>query len=388
MIFVKEKLGRWFKRYLVDATGSMAMGLFASLIIGLIISQLSKIPYMSWLSVLSSQTAASSPIIGAAIGVAVAHGLGAKPLVVFTSAVTGALGYAAGDNAGGPVGAYLASVIGAEVGGLVASKTKVDIVVTPFVTILSGGLIGVLVGPYIGKAMTALGTFVNNATTLAPIPMGIVVSVVVGMALTAPISSAALCISIGIDGIAAGAACVGCCCNMIGFAVASYRDNGIGGLISQGVGTSMVQVPNIMRYPQIWLAPICASAVLGPISSAALGMTNTKVGAGMGTSGLVGQFGAIDAMSAAGDSALTIAIQIALMHFILPAALTLGFDFIFRKIGWVKPGMMKLGVAGETVSAAETYTTEVTPAAEITSATEATSSTEEKAEVEEVTKDE
>lgn len=315
--------------------GAMALGLFSSLIIGLIISQLSKIPGLSILSELTAVTAASSPVVGSAIAAAVAWGLKAKPLVIFTSTVTGAIGY----TAGGPVGAYLAAVVGCEVGSLVAGRTKVDIVVTPFATILAGGGVGLLVGPAISEFMTALGVFVNNATELSPIPMGIVVSVVVGLALTAPISSAALCIMIGIDGLAAGAAVVGCCCQMVGFAVASFRDNGWGGLISQGIGTSMLQFPNIMRKPVIWIAPTLASAVLGPVSTAVFKMTNTALGAGMGTSGLVGQFGAFDAMTAGFGRTLFLVL---LMHLALPAALTLMFDLIMRKMSWIKSGDMAL----------------------------------------------
>ncbi len=326
-----------FKRYFIDAMSAMALGLFSSLIIGLIISQVAKIPHLEGLAKLTELLGASSPVIGSAIGAAVAWGLKGKPLVIFTSAVTGAIGYVAG----GPVGAYVAAVVGAEIGGLVASKTKIDIIVTPAVTIISGGAVGLFVGPAISGMMSALGTFVNSATELTPIPMGIIVSVVVGLALTAPISSAALCIMIGIDGIAAGAAVVGCCCQMIGFGVASYRDNGFGGLISQGIGTSMLQVPNIMKKPQILIAPTLASAVLGPISTRVLGMTNTPTGAGMGTSGLVGQFGAFTAMVPERGLVVTI-IEVVLMHFILPAALTLIFDLALRKLGWVKAGDMKL----------------------------------------------
>jgi uncharacterized membrane protein len=317
--------------------GAMALGLFSSLIIGLIISQISKIPGLSGLSQLNDVTAASSPVVGSAIAVAVAWGLKAKPLVIFSSAVTGAIGY----TAGGPVGAYLTAVVGSEIGSLVAGRTKVDIVVTPFVTILAGGGVGLLVGPAISGFMTALGAFVNNATELSPIPMGIIVSVVVGLALTAPISSAALCIMIGIDGLAAGAAVVGCCCQMVGFAVASFRDNGWGGLISQGIGTSMLQFPNIMRKPVIWIAPTLASAVLGPVSTAVFKMTNTALGAGMGTSGLVGQFGAFDAMTPTFGFGKTLFLVL-LMHIALPAVLTLLFDFIMRKMSWVKPGDMAL----------------------------------------------
>lgn len=326
-----------FKRYFIDAMGAMALGLFASLIIGLVISQLAKIPALSALEELTAVMKAASPVIGSAIGVAVAWGLKAKPLVIFTSAVTGAIGY----SAGGPVGAYVAAVVGAEIGTLVAGRTKIDIVVTPFATIITGGAVGLIVGPYISSFMTLLGTFVNNATELSPIPMGITVAVVVGLVLTAPISSAALCIMIGIKGIAAGAAVVGCSCQMVGFAVASFRDNGWGGLLSQGLGTSMLQFPNIMRRPQIWIAPTLASAVLGPISTAVLRMTNIPMGAGMGTSGLVGQFGAYEAM-APEYGALKTLLMIAVMHFVLPAVLTLIFDLGLRKLGWIKPGDMKL----------------------------------------------
>nr|MBQ4318695.1 PTS sugar transporter subunit IIC [Clostridia bacterium] len=326
-----------FKRYFIDAMGAMALGLFSSLIIGLILAQIAKIPHLEMLGQLSALLGASSPVVGSAIGAAVAYGLKAKPLVIFTSAATGAIGY----NAGGPVGAYIAAVAGAELGGLVAGRTKLDIVLTPFTTIITGGAAGLLIGPYINRFMQYIGGFINTATDYSPIPMGIIIAVVVGMALTAPISSAALCIMIGIDGIAAGAAAVGCCCQMVGFAVISYRDNGVGGLISQGVGTSMLQFPNIMRRPQIWIAPTLASAILGPISTALLGMKNTASGAGMGTSGFVGQFGAIDAMLPEYGVALTI-ILILIMHFFLPAVLSLAIDFGLRKLGWVKPGDMKL----------------------------------------------
>ncbi len=324
----------FFERYFVKAMGAMAQGLFASLIIGTIFNQLASIPVLSFLASFTGQIGASSPVVGSAIGVAIAYSLGAKSLVLFTSAVTGALGYALG----GPIGAYIASVIGAEIGSLIGGKTKLDIILTPALTIISGGIVGIFVGPYINAFMTSIGDFINTATNLHPIPMGVVVSVVIGMALTAPISSAAICISIGINGIAAGAACVGCCCQMIGFAAASYRENGFSGALSQGIGTSMLQFPNILRHPQIWLAPTLASAILGPVSTAVLEMTNTSTGAGMGTSGLVGQFGAFNAMGATVNSA----IFVLLMHFVLPALLTLSFDLTFRKFGWIKQGYMKL----------------------------------------------
>lgn len=331
---MKERKG-FFQRYFIDALGAMAQGLFASLIIGTIFGQLAKIPYMGFLTNFTTHIGdAKSPVIGCAIGVAIAYALGAQKLTLFTSAVTGALGYALG----GPVGAYIAAVVGAEVGSLVAGKTKLDIILTPATVILSGGAVGILVGPYINRFMVFLGEYINTATEYAPIPMGIVIAVIVGLALTAPISSAAICISIGIDGIAAGAAVVGCCCQMIGFAVAGYRDTKLGGAISVGVGTSMLQIPNIMKHPQILIAPTLASAILGPISTKVLAMTNTKVGAGMGTSGFVGQFGAFEAMGFTAESV----IKVLLMHFVLPALLTLLFDLILRKMKWVKPGYMTL----------------------------------------------
>lgn len=324
------------KRYFVDALGAMALGLFSSLIIGLIISQFAKIPGLSVLNEIAS-VVKSDGVVGAAIGVAVSWGLKVKPLTMFSSAAVGAVGYLAG----GPVGAYIAAVVGAELGNILAGKTKIDIVVTPLITIITGGLVGIFVGPYVSRFMTAFGSLVNEATELAPIPMGIVVSVLVGLALTAPISSAALCIMIGLDGIAAGAACVGCCCQMIGFAVASWRDNGLGGALSQGLGTSMLQFSNIVRRPIIWLAPTLASAILGPVSAAVLKMTNTPQGAGMGTSGLVGQFGAFDAMGGTMPFWMFL-VEILLMHFLLPAALTLFFDAAFRKLNWVRKGDMKI----------------------------------------------
>ncbi|MEG1427770.1 MAG: PTS sugar transporter subunit IIC, partial [Oscillospiraceae bacterium] len=241
-----------------------------------------------------------------------------------------------------PVGAYIAAVVGEEIGSLVSGKTRVDIVVSPIVTIVAGCIAGNFVGPTIQMLMSGLGAVINTATTLSPVPMGILLAVIVGLALTAPISSAALCIMLDLSGLAAGAAAVGCCAQMVGFAVASFKDNGWGGLISQGLGTSMLQVGNIMKKPAIWLAPTLASAVLGPISTAVLGMTNTASGAGMGTSGLVGQFGAFAAMS--GNNPWINLVTVVLMHFIFPAILTLLFHLLFKKIGWVKDGDMKIRI--------------------------------------------
>lgn len=333
MKFVK----RYFKRYFVDAMSYMALGLFSSLIVGLIISQLSKIPHLEILSSFTGVLAASSPVVGGAIGAAIAYGLKSKPLVVFSCIAVGAFGY----ELGGPVGAYVSALAANEIASLVAGKTKIDIVVTPIVTIISGGFVSTFVGPYLSEFMTGLGDVINSATQLHPFPMGISVAVLVGLALTAPISSAALCIMLGIEGIAAGAAAVGCAAQMVGFAVTSYKANGMGGLISQGLGTSMLQFGNIMRHPQILLAPTLAGAILGPVSTCVLKMTNTPSGAGMGTSGLVGQFGAYSAMSETFGSAESL-IMIIGMHFIAPAVISLAFHFIFRKLGIVKDEYLSL----------------------------------------------
>lgn len=335
----KQTLKKGLKRYGLDAFSAMALGLFSSLIIGLILSQLSRLPGLGFIKEFSDILSAQSPVVGAAIGVAIAHGLEAKPLVLFSSAATGAFGYSY-MNAG-PMGAFVAAVVGAEIGKLVAGKTKVDIVLVPSVTILAGGLAGKFIGPYISLFMVWLGRVINTATTLHPIPMGILVSTSMGMILTAPISSAALAISMQMSGLAAGAATVGCSTQMIGFAVASYRENKMGGLIAQGIGTSMLQISNIIRKPQIWIPPILASAILGPISTTILKMEGTPIGAGMGTSGLVGQFATWTAMEGTLPSWLLL-VEILLMHFILPALLTLLISEFMRKKGWIDHGDMKL----------------------------------------------
>lgn len=328
---------KYFKRYFVDAMSYMALGLFSSLIVGLIISQLSKIPHLEILAEFSSVLSASSPVVGGAIGAAIAYGLKSKPLVVFSCIAVGAFGY----ELGGPVGAYASALVANEIARLVAGKTKIDIVVTPIVTIVAGGFVSSFCGPYLSQLMTGLGEIINSATQLHPLPMGIAVSVLVGLALTAPISSAALCIMLEINGIAAGAAAVGCAAQMVGFAVTSFKANGIGGLVSQGLGTSMLQFGNIMKRPQILLAPTLAGAILGPISTCVFKMTNTPSGAGMGTSGLVGQFGAFSAMSESLGAWKATGL-IVIMHFVAPALLSLVFHYIFKKTGLVKDEYLKL----------------------------------------------
>lgn len=332
-----QTIKKYFKRYFVDGMSAMALGLFASLIVGLIISQLAKIPHLEFLSDFTEVLSASSPVVGGAIGCAIAWGLKHKPLVIFSCVAVGAYGYVLG----GPVGAFLATVVASEIAGLVAGKTKIDIVLTPIVTIVVGGIVSKFVGPGVSAVMNGIGDAIIKATEMHPFPMGIIVSVIVGLVLTAPISSAALCIMLGLNGLAAGAAVVGCAAQMVGFAVTSFKVNGVGGLISQGIGTSMLQFGNIMKRPQILLAPTLAGAVLGPISTCVLKMTNTPTGAGMGTSGLVGQFGAIEAMSGTVDTKVLI-IEIVVMHFIAPAILSLLFHALFKKLGIVKDEYLKL----------------------------------------------
>jgi len=330
------------KNYFVKTLNGMALGLFASLIIGLILKQIGD---LSSISQLSTFGRTAQLLMGPAIGAAVASSLGAGPLVVFASLATGAIGAGsimiteAGATlaVGEPVGAFIASLAGAEVGRRIAGKTKVDIVLVPAATIIAGGLAGIIVGPFVSVIMKNIGAFINLATELQPIPMGIVLSIVMGMILTLPISSAAISISLGLEGLAAGAALIGCCSQMVGFAVMSYRDNKMGGLISQGLGTSMLQISNIIKNPLIWIPPIISSAILGPIGTTVFKMRATSVGAGMGTSGLVGQFSTIDAM---GSSAL---FGILLLHFLFPGIISYFVCRFMEKKGYIKKGDMKLG---------------------------------------------
>lgn len=331
------------REYLVRVFNGMAWGLFSSLLIGLIIKQLGTLIGNDLLINFGN---VAQKLMGPAIGAGVAYSAGASPLGIFSSVVVGAIG--AGSisfdgataiiNTGEPVGAFVSALAAAEISKLIQGKTKVDIVLVPITTIIVGGLVGNYIAPYISAFMNYIGNFINMATELHPIPMGIIVSVTMGIILTLPISSAALAISLNLSGLAAGASVVGCCANMVGFAVASYKENGLGGLIAQGIGTSMLQMPNIIKNPLIWLPAIIASAILGPISSAVLKMQNNAIGAGMGTSGLVGQFAAIDVMGASP----IVLITILLMHFILPGLIAYGVSEWMRNKGLIKPGDMKL----------------------------------------------
>ena len=331
-------LKRLFKKYIVDALSSMAFGLFCSLILGLIIGQIAKIPGLEFLTFISDALSASSPLVGACIGLSIAHGMSCAPLVVISSAVAGALGY----QFGGPVGAYLSVIVASEAGTLVSKKTPVDIILTPLVTIVAGGLIAKYCCSPINDFMLYLGSVINEATKLNPFLMGITVSVLVGCALTLPISSVAICVMLGIDGLAAGAATVGCCAQMIGFAVISYKDNGIGGFISQGIGTSMLQIGNIVRKPVIWLAPTLTAVILGPVSTIVFKMTNSSLGAGMGTSGLVGPLGTYATMTEAGHAPATVIMEIIGLHFIAPAIIALSIHLLMKKAGLVRSGDMKI----------------------------------------------
>ena len=316
------------KAYFLDALGAMAFGLFASLLIGTIFTTLGEklnLPLFVEIAKYAKQAT------GAAIGVAIAFSLKAPSLVLFSATVCGI----AGNALGGPVGAYIAAVISTELGKIVSKETKIDILVTPSVVIISGVLLAMFVGPGINAFMEAFGKFIENATELRPFLMGIIVSVSVGMALTLPISSAALCIAIGLSGIAAGAATAGCCAQMVGFAVMSFKENRWGGLVSQGIGTSMLQMPNIIKNPLTWIPPTLAAAITGPVATCVFQLENVPIGAGMGTCGLVGPFGIITAMP---DGGTKMWLGILLVCFILPAILTWIFGEIFRKLNWIKEG--------------------------------------------------
>ncbi len=331
--FLKRKqINISVQTYLIDALGAMAFGLFASLLIGTIFGTLGE---KTGLEIFNTIAVYAKGATGAALGVSIAYALKAPQLVIFSAATVGI----AGNELGGPVGALVTTIIAAEVGKAVSKETRVDILVTPGVTIIFGVLTAQFIGPGVSAFMTAFGDLVKTATVMQPFFMGIVVSALIGIALTLPISSAAICIMLSLDGLAGGAATAGCCAQMIGFAVLSYRENGFGGLLAQGLGTSMLQMPNIVRNPKIWLAPTLASMVTGPISTMVFKLENIAAGSGMGTCGLVGPIGIYTAMPEGGANMW---LGIALVCFLLPAVLTLAFGEIFRRIGWIREGDLKL----------------------------------------------
>ncbi len=354
---VGSVLKHYGKRYFITAMGAMAQGLFASLLIGTIFTALGMIPHLAFLAQIGKF---AQSMAGPAMGVAIAHSLGAHPLVIFSCA---AVGYAANTlgSKGGPLAVFFLAIIAAEIGMLVSKKTKVDIIVTPFVTVFVGAGLSIPIAPVFDTAAGAIGTFIGWAMTQAPLIMSILVSVIIGMALTLPISSAAICSALIMTGsaaamgsseglaVAGAAAVAGCSAQMVGFAVTSFRENKWGGLLSQGIGTSMLQVPNIFKNPAIWIAPTLSAAITGPLAVCVfdLKMYGAAINSGMGTCGLLGPIGMIlgwyDAANGYPHEVTVLNwIGLILVCFLLPAVLSLIFDFILRKVGLVKDGDMKL----------------------------------------------
>lgn len=345
-----ERVKSYTQLYLVDAMSAMAQGLFASLLVGTIISTLGT---QFNLPVLVEVGNFAKSMSGPAMAVAIGYALKAPALVLFSLTAVGTASNSLGGG-GGPLAVLIIAIVAAQLGKLVSKKTPVDILVTPIVTIGSGTALAYLIAPAVGSAATAFGQLIKNATVLQPFWMGIIVSVLVGIALTLPISSAALCAAFGLTGLAGGAAVAGCCAQMVGFAVISFRENRWGGLVAQGLGTSMLQVPNIVKNPRIWIAPTLASAVTGPIATCLfrLEMNDPSggVASGMGTCGLVGQIGVysgwVSDVSAGVKASVTPMdwLGLLLISIVLPAVLAFAFDLVMRKLGWVKDGDMKLDI--------------------------------------------
>ena len=353
---IMERLKKALERIFIDGLSAMAQGLFATLIIGTIIQQIGTLiggPAGNMIFVIGKIAAS---LTGAGIGAAIAYKFKESPLVAVSAATAGMAGGFAGkilagtvlvDGAivyagpGEPLGAFIAAYVAIFFGHLVSGRTKVDILVTPVVSIGTGAAVGLLLGPPISGFMSWLGSIINWGTEQQPFLMGIIVSVLMGMILTLPISSAALGVILNLSGLAAGAATVGCCCNMVGFAAASYRENKIGGLLAQGIGTSMLQVPNIVRQPVIWLPVIISSAILGPVGTLVFHMTSNATGSGMGTAGLVGQIMTWQTMTET-EAAAVVLVKILVIQIILPAVVTLIVSELMRKKGIIQPGDMKL----------------------------------------------
>lgn len=353
-------MNKYVKRYLIDAMSGMAQGLFSSLLIGTIIKTLGQQllrlhvnPVFQFL-VDAGNFATDAHVVGAAMAIGIGFAMNVPALVLFSLAAVGSAANVTG-GAGGPLAVLIIAIIAAELGCLVSKKTKVDIIVTPAVTILVGALLTVLTAKYIGAAASSVGNLIVWSTQLHPFWMGILVSVVVGVALTLPISSAAICAAFGLVGLAGGAAVAGCCAQMVGFAVMSFKENRWGGILSQGLGTSMLQMPNIIKNPKIWIPPTLASAITGPLATCLfkMEMNGAAVSSGMGTCGLVGQIGVITGWFAPSQAAInhgatTISptffnwIGLILICFVLPALLSWFFGKILRKIGWIKDGDLAL----------------------------------------------
>lgn len=334
------------KRYFIDALGAMAQGLFASLLIGTIISTLGTQLNIELLVTVGNYAKAA---VGPAMAVAIGYALQASPLVLFSLAAVGAAANELG-GAGGPLAVLVVTIFAAELGKAVSKETKIDIIVTPFVTIFVGAGLSLWWAPAIGAAASAVGNAIMWATELQPLFMGIIVSVLVGIALTLPISSAAICAALGLTGLAGGAALAGCCAQMVGFAVLSFRENKWGGLFAQGIGTSMLQMGNIVKNPRIWLPAILTSAITGPIATCLfhLEMNGAAVSSGMGTCGLVGQIGVYtgwlsDIASGTKTSITPLDwLGLFMVCFLLPGLLSWLFGQLFRKIGWIKQDDLKL----------------------------------------------
>ena len=339
------------KRYFVDALGAMAQGLFCSLLIGTIIKTLGQ--QLCW-TIVTDIGAYAMAVAGPAMAVAIGYALKADPMVLFSLVAVGWAANAEG-GAGGPLAVLFIAIIAAECGKAVSKETKVDILVTPAVTVFTGVLLAKLVAPPIGTVAGAFGTLIDTATKLQPFLMGIAVSVLVGIALTLPISSAAICSVLGLTGLAGGAAVAGCCAQMVGFAVMSFKENKWGGLISQGLGTSMLQMGNIVKNPRIWIAPIVTSAITGPIATCLfkLEMNGAPINSGMGTCGLCGQIGIWTGWMAPSEQAIERGaaavvpgaldwIGMILICFVLPASLCPLINMLLKKVGWVKDGDMTL----------------------------------------------
>ncbi len=345
------------KRYGIDALGAMAQGLFCSLLIGTIINTIGTQFNIGFLTKTVATVngidytvgGLAMAMSGAAMAVAIAHALKCPPLVLFSMITVGFAANALG-GAGGPLAVLFIAIIASEFGKAVSKETKIDILVTPLVTIGIGIFLSWLIAPYIGLAAMKVGKVIMWATEQQPFLMGILVSVVVGIALTLPISSAAICAALTLTGLAGGAAVAGCSAQMVGFAVTSFKENKWGGLVSQGIGTSMLQMGNIVRNPRIWLAPTLASAITGPIATCVfhMEMNGAPISSGMGTCGFVGQIGVytgwVNDVAAGAKSGITWFdwLGLILISIVLPAVLSLIFDKIFRKLGWVKDGDMKL----------------------------------------------
>ena len=355
---------KYLNRVFIEGLSGMALGLFATLIIGTILGQIgSFVPGKIGVYMVYVASIAKS-LMGAGIGVGVASKYKATPLVAVSAAVAGLIGafptaFSEGalalGNPGNPLSSFIAAYIAIEIGILISGKTPVDIILTPLLSIAAGAVVAFLVGPYVGKFMTWLGNLINVNVEAHPLIGGIILSVSMGMFLTLPISSAAIGVMLGLDGLAAGAATVGCCCQMIGFAVMSYRENKFGGLIAQGVGTSMLQMPNIIKHPKIWIPPTLTAAITGPLATCLfkMEMNGAAVSSGMGTCGLVGQIGVITGWFqpsevAVKNGAFAICpdvidwLGLVLICFVLPAILTWTFGLILRKINWIKDGDLTL----------------------------------------------